>query len=639
MNLSFYTLFSLSLWLIGVSLYCKGNILHKVPSKSSHCKDLLNPRSPSKMSALEDEENVNATETIQNSENDEENVNTTETIQNSENDDDSDSPIPGTETEEPPKEVTNNDSEKSKDSNSDDALRMHLVLAHGSGTCGNQECPRINDEEATCQPCLDIYQACELCKKPETHKNDKTVVISKQNEQPGAMSLVGGSFWEDPVERFHLADGNNGNVASSTPGPGPGSGTTTARAGGLLSKKILASVLISQPSRTSLRTRRGRGSAAKKEETWLVQLIKQVTDSCLLALDDTGATQYRSGLLMSADHWNQFMSGDFMTESLRVSNSLNIVPPDSAAYSQKAVDWIRNILSQYVTSAEEHSQCQELTQGEEQQNTLIRDTLKFITGTLTQAGFFGSDSNELEELLLTNEEFTIILEKFFRTMSNLWTLLVSQEKCKRSLQNKHKAMETIRANLASEINNAATSFDLDDLEPRSAEACRLYEESLLDLVHKLLVDWIVKAEIQPGIGLLTASLLFAGVEPHDPTEDLQHCPVSGDSNHGGMINYSVDPGKYDIFIDNLVEMFDLKPAIDNKRADFNTSTVSSGLSGTIRGGNSFNASQVIQDSLAQSRATAALSNPGPTPGPGGTSQSPSPSPTPRRRSQPPGPPG
>ena len=127
--------------------------------------------------------------------------------------------------------------------------------------------------------CIAIYQACEFCRRPETQKNDKTVVISKQNEKPGAISIAGGSFWEDPAERFLLTDGGNGNVAASTPGPGPGSGTATARARGLLSKKILASVLISQPSRTSLRTRRGRSSAARKEETWLIQLIKQVTNS------------------------------------------------------------------------------------------------------------------------------------------------------------------------------------------------------------------------------------------------------------------------------------------------------------------------------------------------------------------------
>ena len=275
------------------------------------------------------------------------------------------------------------------------------------------------------------------------------------------------------------------------------------------------------------------------------------------------------------------MSNDFMTESLRVSASLNIRPPENAGHNLQAVNWIRDILHSYVTSTEEHSQCQELTRGEEQQNTLIRDTLKFITGTLTDAGFFGSDNEELNRLLLSHEEFSIILEKFFRTMSNIWSVLAGQERNKRTLQNKHKEMVAMRASLSTELNNAASSSELDDIETRSGEACGQYEDALGVFVHRLLVDWIEKTEIKPGIGLLTASLLFAGVEHHNPTENLQHCPVSGASNHDGMINYTIDQGKYDIFIDNLVEMFDLKPAIDSRRADLNSSTVSSGLSGSV----------------------------------------------------------
>ena len=70
----------------------------------------------------------------------EEEPNVTNTIKNSE-DDDSDLSIPGPKTDELPKEVTNNDSEKSKNTNSDDEVREHLVLAHGPGRCGTQECP------------------------------------------------------------------------------------------------------------------------------------------------------------------------------------------------------------------------------------------------------------------------------------------------------------------------------------------------------------------------------------------------------------------------------------------------------------------------------------------------------------------
>ena len=119
-------------------------------------------------------------------------------------------------------------------------------------------------------------------------------------------------------------------------------------------------------------------------------------------------------------------------------------PPKSAGHSLQAVNWIRDILKSYVTTMEEHSQCQELTHGDEQQNTLIRDTLKFITGTLTQAGFFGSDNEELNQLLLSHEEFSIILEKYFRTMSNIWSVLASQERNKRTLQNKHKEMVAMK---------------------------------------------------------------------------------------------------------------------------------------------------------------------------------------------------
>ena len=502
---------TLTLWLYGVSFICQGNTLHRPLFKSSNCKDIFT-RSPSlsKMSANEEEESVT----------------------NNQNSEDDDSElIPGPEAEEPQEEVTDNNSEKSK--NSDEQMRQHLAQAHGPGRCGNQECPRVNNDEAECQPCLTIYYACEICKKPETHKNDKTVLISKQNEKPETMSMAAGSFWEDPQERFLLEDGNNGNVAASTPHSGPGPSTATARAGGLLSQRVLASVLVSASSRPGLRTRRGQKSATSKEETWLVQLIKQVTNSCLLALDDTGTSQYRSGLVMSTDHWNSFMSDSFMTESLRVSNSLNIRPPENAGHNLQAVNWIRDILRSYETSSEEHSQCQEIARGDEQQNALIRDTLKFITKTLTDAGFFGSDTEELNNLLLGPEEFTIIFEKFFRTMSNIWSVLAGQERSKRTLQNKHKEMVALRASLSTELNNATSPSELDDIETRSRDACDQYEDSLDTLVDRLLVDWIEKTEIKPGIGLLTASLLFAGVEHHDPTENLQHCPVSGDSNHDG----------------------------------------------------------------------------------------------------------
>ena len=154
---------------------------------------------------------------------------------------------------------------------------------------GPETAPRAIDDEAFCQACTNILQACEICKKPEApRKNDKTVVISSQNDEPGAISIAGGSFWTVPAGCNLLADGAKGNIAASTPGPAPGSSTGTARAGGLLSRKILASVLTTQPKRTSTKTRSGRGTAPRKEETWLVQLIKRVTSSCHLALDDSG---------------------------------------------------------------------------------------------------------------------------------------------------------------------------------------------------------------------------------------------------------------------------------------------------------------------------------------------------------------
>ena len=130
---------------------------------------------------------------------------------------------------------------------------------------------------------------------------------------------------------------------------------------------------------------------------------------------------------MSSEHWDEFMCDAFMTESLRVSSSLNILPPDCAGHGLQAVNWIRDILRSYVTTSEEHSQCQELTRGDEQLNTLIRNTLQFITGTLAHSGFFGSDNNELNQLLLSEEEFAIIMEKYFHTMSNIWSVLKTQD--------------------------------------------------------------------------------------------------------------------------------------------------------------------------------------------------------------------
>ena len=162
---------------------------------------------------------------------------------------------------------------------------------------------------------------------------------------------------------------------------------------------------LTQPKRAGTRTRAGKNSVPpRKEETWLVQLIKRVTSSCHLALDDSGAAQYRSGLIMSSTHWDEFMCDEFMTESLRVSNSLNILPPECAGHGLPAVNWIRDILRAYVTTLEEHSQCQELTRGDEQLNTLIKNTLEFITGTLAHSGFLGSNS-ELNQLILSEEEF------------------------------------------------------------------------------------------------------------------------------------------------------------------------------------------------------------------------------------------
>ena len=110
------------------------------------------------------------------------------------------------------------------------------------------------------------------------------------------------------------------------------------------------------------------------------------------------------GLIMSSTHWDEFMCDEFMTESLRVSNSLNILPPECAGHGLPAVNWIRDILRAYVTTLEEHSQCQELTRGDEQLNTLIKNTLEFITGTLAHSGFLGSNS-ELNQLILSEEEF------------------------------------------------------------------------------------------------------------------------------------------------------------------------------------------------------------------------------------------
>ena len=104
-------------------------------------------------------------------------------------------------------------------------------------------------------------------------------------------------------------------------------------------------------------------------------------------------------------------------------------------------------------------------------------------------------------------------------------------------------MVTMRANLATEINNATSISDLNDLEVRSAEACRQHEVDLHVYVHRLVMDWIGRVDIEPGVGILTASVLFAGVEHHDPTETLQHCPVSETSNHAGMINFTVNQRK------------------------------------------------------------------------------------------------
>ena len=153
-----------------------------------------------------------------------------------------------------------------------------------------------------------------------------------------------------------------------------------------------------------------------------------------------------------------------MSESLRVSTNLNIMPPECAGYGLSAVNWIRDILRKYTTSLEEHSECQALTRGEEQTNTLIRNTLEFITGTLTHAGFFGSDTDQLNKMLLSDDEFKIIMEKYFHTMSNTWSVLKSQERNKGILRNKHHAMETKSASLATEINNAISMNHLSALE-------------------------------------------------------------------------------------------------------------------------------------------------------------------------------